>query len=290
MDITTTGPLTPLQPQKAEQETGFEAFGKDGFTFYDFLDIINPLQHIPLLNTAYRSLTGDEIDPGSKIAGGTLFGGPIGAVASLTDVAVEQTTGQDMGEHAFAWFKADENEQVASLEPAPGSQRSSFSPLSFAPGPGVDISQWAATAGTGGVDHRPDLQSSWANSPSTSQQVAEATIQASVAPPPLPTPPLRATAPTIAQSNLAALKALSADLRQAKSAQMVANYGAIQNNFSQAKATQANDNGSTQPFTRRSQNNDGGMVWFSHKMKDGLEKYTAAGQLKTPAIENNSKL
>jgi len=50
----------------------------------------------------YRSITGDEIDPAAKIAGGTLYGGPIGAIASLIDVAVEHGTGKDIGEHALA--------------------------------------------------------------------------------------------------------------------------------------------------------------------------------------------
>ncbi len=31
------------------------------FTFDDFIDIINPLQHIPILSTVYREMTGDEI-------------------------------------------------------------------------------------------------------------------------------------------------------------------------------------------------------------------------------------
>ena len=53
----------PESPLKAENE--FKFFGKDGFTFFDFLDVINPLQHIPVVSTLYRSLTGDEIDPAS---------------------------------------------------------------------------------------------------------------------------------------------------------------------------------------------------------------------------------
>ena len=43
-------------------EKPFTLFGEDGFTFADFLDIINPLQHIPVLSTLYRHLTGDTID------------------------------------------------------------------------------------------------------------------------------------------------------------------------------------------------------------------------------------
>jgi len=76
----------------------FKPFGEDGVSFLDFLDIINPLQHIPLISTIYRNLTGDEIDPVSKVAGSALYGGPIGAVASLLDVMVEYKTGKSIVE------------------------------------------------------------------------------------------------------------------------------------------------------------------------------------------------
>jgi len=86
------------------QDKEFKLFGKDGFTFFDFLDIVNPLQHIPVVNTIYRSLTGDQIDPGSKIAGGTVFGGPFGAALAGVDVAVQHSTGRDISDHAVAFF------------------------------------------------------------------------------------------------------------------------------------------------------------------------------------------
>ncbi len=90
--------------KQAVAEPGFQPFGKDGFTFGDFIDIINPLQHIPVVSTVYRQLTGDDLDPGSRIGGGTLFGGPIGLVASLINVLVDETTGKDVGEQVLALF------------------------------------------------------------------------------------------------------------------------------------------------------------------------------------------
>lgn len=81
-------------------------FGKDGFTFFDFLDIINPLQHIPVISKIYRSITGDQIDPGSRIAGATLFGGPLGGALASMDVAIKHKTGLDIVEHSVAFFAA----------------------------------------------------------------------------------------------------------------------------------------------------------------------------------------
>ena len=53
------------------------------FTFADFLDTVNPLQHIPVLSSAYRAISGDTISPTSNIAGGTLYGGIFGGLAAL---------------------------------------------------------------------------------------------------------------------------------------------------------------------------------------------------------------
>ena len=80
----------------------FRPFGEDGFTFFDFLDIVNPLQHIPVISTIYREITGDAIDPGSRVAGDTLFGGALGAAVAFVNVIVETESGKDVGEHMMA--------------------------------------------------------------------------------------------------------------------------------------------------------------------------------------------
>ena len=43
------------------------AFGDDGFGFDDVLDAINPLQHIPIVSTIYRAITGDKIDVAPRL-------------------------------------------------------------------------------------------------------------------------------------------------------------------------------------------------------------------------------
>jgi len=77
-------------------------WGDDGLRFGDVLDAINPLQHIPVVSTIYRNLTGDDISPGARIAGGSLFGGPIGFISGLFNSAVEAATGQDVGGQVLA--------------------------------------------------------------------------------------------------------------------------------------------------------------------------------------------
>lgn len=86
---------------------------KKGFSFWDFLDVINPLQHIPVVSTIYRAITGDTIRPEAKLVGGGLFGGPVGLALAAADTVVEQETGKDAGGHMMALFAGEKKPAVA---------------------------------------------------------------------------------------------------------------------------------------------------------------------------------
>lgn len=75
--------------------------------FDDMLDVVNPLQHLPVVGTVYRAITGDKIGDVEKVAGDTLYGGPIGLVTSLADVAFEKMTGKDFGDTVMAFVGLD---------------------------------------------------------------------------------------------------------------------------------------------------------------------------------------
>jgi hypothetical protein len=81
------------------------------FKFSDILDMANPLQHIPVLNMAYRKLTGDEISPISRIVGGAAFGGPIGAIGNFTDIVLEEETGKNIAAHTKDIFAPAPNKK-----------------------------------------------------------------------------------------------------------------------------------------------------------------------------------
>ncbi|MTH98261.1 hypothetical protein [Roseibium sp. RKSG952] len=55
--------------------------------FADLVDVLNPLQHIPVISHVYRAITNDQISDGARYAGhalyGAAFGGPIGMSAML---------------------------------------------------------------------------------------------------------------------------------------------------------------------------------------------------------------
>ncbi|HAJ89919.1 MAG TPA: hypothetical protein DCM27_02730 [Rhodospirillaceae bacterium] len=62
--------------------------GKDkSFGFADIVDIVNPLQHIPVVSNLYQSATGDTMGAIAQIVGGAIFGGPVGALVSAGFVA-----------------------------------------------------------------------------------------------------------------------------------------------------------------------------------------------------------
>ena len=77
-------------------------WGEDGFSFGDIWDAINPLQHVPVVSTLYRALTGDAIAPAPRILGDTLFGGPIGAATGVANAVLKYLSGKDVGEHVLA--------------------------------------------------------------------------------------------------------------------------------------------------------------------------------------------
>lgn len=121
-------PTPPIGP-KGEGKGGFKFWGDDGFTFGDLIDLINRMQHVPLVSTLYRKITGDAIAAGPRLLGGALFRGITGGVTllgSLTGFAtatanslVEQKTGKDVGEHVLALFYNPEKPTVVAAAAPP---------------------------------------------------------------------------------------------------------------------------------------------------------------------------
>lgn len=101
--------------------------GNDEMSFGEFLSAINPLQHIPVIGTIYRAITGDTLSPAAKVVGGTLLGGPVGLVLSAGDAMIAEATGSDVGEKVLAMVSPSpdqptvpENLAAASVAPSGG--------------------------------------------------------------------------------------------------------------------------------------------------------------------------
>jgi hypothetical protein len=86
------GQLDPASKQASD------FFGADGFGFDDLVDIVNPLQHIPLLSALYRWATGDKISQGASLVGdvmfgGALFAGPMALIGPTMNAALTEAMG-----------------------------------------------------------------------------------------------------------------------------------------------------------------------------------------------------
>jgi hypothetical protein len=117
-------------------------FGPDGkFGWDDVVDLINPLQHIPLVNIVYRHLTGDQITGSAELLGAIPFG-PLGALAAIADLAVRSTTGKDIGENAIAMLTG-ENDKTADNVASTGATASGATTV-----PGEETAMNTAAAAT----------------------------------------------------------------------------------------------------------------------------------------------
>jgi hypothetical protein len=86
----------------------------EGF-FHHLLDVVNPLQHLPVISTIYRAITGEHIGAVERIAGDTLYGGLWGAVSSVADVAFEGITGKSAEDTVLGWFSSGSGSRVAKI-------------------------------------------------------------------------------------------------------------------------------------------------------------------------------
>ncbi|HXM00180.1 MAG TPA: hypothetical protein VN932_09635 [Rhizomicrobium sp.] len=123
-----------------------------GKSFWDdMLDVVNPLQHLPVVGTIYRAITGDKMGDLEKVAGDALYGGPIGLVSSLADVAFEKITGKDFGDTVLDFVTGgDKTTAVAAnakaLNPLPTRTVASASPAPSVPATPVVAAKQAVSA------------------------------------------------------------------------------------------------------------------------------------------------
>jgi hypothetical protein len=137
------GPANP--GAAAQSSSGSTSLGT---AFHDLLDIVNPLQHLPVIGTIYRAITGDKIGKFEKVAGDGLYGGLWGAVSSVADLAFEAVTGKDFGDTVLALFKSDGAKPSAvaqNMIPAPAPAAASA--------PGADVVALSSALQQKGVDN-----------------------------------------------------------------------------------------------------------------------------------------
>ena len=94
--------------QHAAQAAPAATAAEPSLGFDDLLDVVNPLQHIPVISTLYRHLTGDKIGIPEKIAGDTLYGGLTGLLSSVGDAIFTEITGKSVGDTVYGYVFGDD--------------------------------------------------------------------------------------------------------------------------------------------------------------------------------------
>lgn len=103
--VQTTGPAAASQADDTDGDGGF---------FSELWDIINPLQHLPVIGMAYRAITGEKMDGFARVAGDALYGGLWGAIGAVADEAFEAITGRSAEDTVLAWLDLDADSTAAS--------------------------------------------------------------------------------------------------------------------------------------------------------------------------------
>lgn len=121
--LQTPGATLPIQQDQAAAPSA-EQHGFLHIAFHDLLDVVNPLQHLPVVGTLYRAITGEHIGTVEKIAGDTLYGGLWGAVSSVADTAFEAVTGKDFGSTVLALLTGGDDAKPAPVAVAAAAPQS----------------------------------------------------------------------------------------------------------------------------------------------------------------------
>src|ERR1041385_7223129 len=76
-----------LETPAVEEKPSIRWWSKESFSFKDILDMLNPLQHLPVISTLYRKLTGETIGGVARIVGGAIYGRAGGIGSMISSVA-----------------------------------------------------------------------------------------------------------------------------------------------------------------------------------------------------------
>jgi hypothetical protein len=188
------------------EQRHLQMFADDDNTpsFGDLLDVINPLQHIPIVNDIYREATGDKIGVGARLAGGALFGGPLGLVAAAINCVVEEATGHDIGGHAIALFKGEGGDGATAVAQAAPAKTEATAPAKTEATARADAAATAPaqTEAVAAAEAPPSAKDAAAGSPGDARALALPDLlggpAAAAPPPPAATPPASVAAAEVA--------------------------------------------------------------------------------------------
>ncbi|HEY2988429.1 MAG TPA: hypothetical protein VGL11_11930 [Candidatus Binatia bacterium] len=106
-ELAEEGEIAPAEKVNppAQTKEPIKWWSGDSFSLKDLWDMINPLQHLPIISTLYRAFTGEGIGGVARIVGGAIYGrvgGIAGMVSSVANAVFGAFTGKDLGERIYA--------------------------------------------------------------------------------------------------------------------------------------------------------------------------------------------
>jgi hypothetical protein len=138
-----------------EEKAPIRWWSKGSFSFKDILDMLNPLQHLPVISTLYRKLTGETIGGVARIIGGAIYGragGIPSMISSIANAIFGAITGKDLGERIYAAIFGEKKADAASAVAMNGDTKKSLlsalpknSGLTYQPEP-IGLAAAAATS------------------------------------------------------------------------------------------------------------------------------------------------
>lgn len=115
--LATQAVTPPAAQRKASAEPEETLADRMSVGFDDLLDVVNPLQQLPVVGSVYREATGESISIPARLAGGFLFGGLPGLIGSAAMVAFEEVTGDSVLGHIGSLL--EDGTETAVAEGAP---------------------------------------------------------------------------------------------------------------------------------------------------------------------------
>jgi len=147
-------PLKTWNPDAPDEYVNLDA---KPLGFGDVLEAFNPLQHLPVIGSVYRSVTGATIEPAARVVGGLLFGGMLGAASAVVNSIVEGISGKDAGEHVIAMMSPGANAPV----PPPSIAAQGGDPLSPSDSGELHFASFGSAGAQGGSYERGGLLTTW---------------------------------------------------------------------------------------------------------------------------------
>lgn len=147
MSIDAAGPVAapPVPADRADASKGSSDWD---FSFHNLLSIINPLEHLPVIGTLYRAITGTHIGVPERIAGDALYGGLWGAVSGAADAVFEAVTGKDFGSTILALFTGHPHHKAVASNAKSAPQAPDVQPMDMT----ADMMALQASLDAKGVD------------------------------------------------------------------------------------------------------------------------------------------